>query len=1247
MPPPKPPDGGGDGQGRDVRSCHPWTPRDHDPNMPDLRSTVFEGARVSMAWAGLPNMIRAPVMIQGDGGIHEGGRSARRARAVIDTAAQRSLISTKFVADLGRTEDIQEPMGQKFLQAFDDTLVARLGTITLLVECGEYVNEVRFEVQNMEEDLLLGLDCLPSFGISVMGVPTQWPGQHAGLAAAQEAQRAESSLHSKKKVWALEDKVVSLDMDIILSHWTPEAMINRAIDPSQVACETISEATMSLPTPLGFTSFVRQYRMADAAVEPTNKQVLLWSASGYIEPGDPRSEWNSALVAVSKKNSAGVRTAWRICEDFRRINSALTDRGFDNNRMPLLSDVLARVRGFTYASSLDLSAAYHQLAIDEKDRHKTSFTWQGKKWQWSRWPFGLTPATVQFQKVMEIVMDGLDCVILWVDDILVFSNGSADEHGKLLAEVMRRLNKHNLRLNVDKCHIGFRKVLLLGHYLSGGERSVDPLKANQALAWPEPVCGKDIERFLGFTNYVRDYVPMYAEMAAPLEALRKVKSFVMTTRERKSFESLVQSINSSPVLKVPDPSLMYEVATDASQTGMGAILYQVEVSGERRYIAFASKSLNGAQKNYSATKRELLGIVFALHQFHEYLWGNKFVLYTDHKALTALHTKDDLSYVMKDWLNVILRYSFECRHRPGVEMVLPDAISRMYTEAKMQNQNAILKLASRMDSGSPQPRVACVLATALSKRSATISEQHRLAELEGFGLDEFWEHAPMVASVGWGVLPEREATPRVCASQHPVVIDELIPRPDQALGEFVRERLQKEFIADHDARKRILNIAHLHNHFGAETLFKDVWRLGYYWPGLKKQCAEVVSTCRTCLQYNVKREGFHPTKSLRAEHVWDHIAIDCAVALPASANGYKNMLIIVDVLSRFVITKPLKSMEGAEIARALYEVFALFGPPKAMQSDNGTEFINKIVKQLTRAAGVDHRLVVAWNPRANGLAERMVKMVKDLLKKKLAGVWERWDEALPGVTFAINTKDAALSRTAPFTIFLGRSANAWQDYTIGELQLAVGDQEESRLEMLREQNELHELMAEEVLPAMQDSMRERQDAGNVRLDAKRKLMPDFPTGALVMAKVPDRASKLEPLYVGPFMVVRKSKRSATYTLRDLDNKVLPRTFAVSQLKFVADTRVPLLSADGEMMQEAEHAEVAEILDHRETDGSTQFLVRWKDQQSANSWLSAADFDDPAMPTAYFRSRNKGGRKRGRKESPAPVRRSKRRKGEKN
>ena len=439
----------------------------------------------------------------------------------------------------------------------------------------------------------------------------------------------------------------------------------------------------------------------------------------------------------------------------------------------------------------------------------------------------------------------------------------------------------------------------------------------------------------------------------------------------------------------------------------------------------------------------------------------------------------------------------------------------------------------------------------------------------------------------------------------------------------MRERLQKNYVADPAARERILRTSHAGNHFGAKTLYRNIWRQGHYWPGLKKQCIDTVAVCRSCLQHNVKREGFHPLKSIRAACVWDHVAIDCAVALPESNNGFKNILIIVDVLSRFVITKPLKSMEGKEIARALYEVFALFGPPKAMQSDNGTEFINKVVKALTAAAGVDHRQVVAWNPRANGLAERTVKVVKDLLKKKLEGVWERWDEALPGVSFAINTaKDAALSQTAPFTLFMGRSANAWEDYTLGEMRLAVGAQEEDRLQLLREQNELHRLIAEEITPVIRESMQERQDIRNARIDNKRKLMPDFPPGSLVMAKVPDRDSKLEPLYVGPFLVVRKSKRSATYTLRDLDNKVLPRTFAVSQLKFVADTRVPLSAADGSMVMEGERAVVAEIIDHRPRDGSDQqeFLVRWKGDTEATDWLTSKDFDDGAMLTAYFRNR---------------------------
>jgi transposase InsO family protein len=493
----------------------------------------------------------------------------------------------------------------------------------------------------------------------------------------------------------------------------------------------------------------------------------------------------------------------------------------------------------------------------------------------------------------------------------------------------------------------------------------------------------------------------------------------------------------------------------------------------------------------------------------------------------------------------------------------------------------------------------------------------------------------MVASVGWSeadddlqAIFDLEGL-LVASNEVALEMDEIVKFPERELKKFIQERMNKTAVLDSVEQAALLRAAHADGHFGAEELFKTIWRKGFFWPGLRKQCREVVGLCRSCLQYNIGREGFHPVQSLRADGPWDHIAVDCAVALPESVNGFKHLLIMVDVATRYVVTKPLKDMTMKTLARALYEVFALFGPPKAMQSDNGSEFINQLVKELTAKANVDHRTVVPWNPRANGLAERTVQTVKATLKKTLAGAFEHWDEALAGATMAINSKESDLTKTAPFTLFFGRSPNAWQDYTLQELQLAFGPQDVKVLEELRKRFE------KEVRPAVHEAAATRQDKVNAKLNKKRSLVQvDYPPGALVMAKVPDRASKLEPPWVGPYMVVRKSNRSQTYTLRDQNNKVLARTFAISQLKFVADTRVPLTSASGEVLDDldVEHAVVDCVLERRFSPelGQTEYLVRWKGFSSDHDqWCVSSDFDDASFLTEYNNKMNPG-RKRQRK-----------------
>jgi hypothetical protein len=219
--------------------------------------------------------------------------------------------------------------------------------------------------------------------------------------------------------------------------------------------------------------------------------------------------------------------------------------------------------------------------------------------------------------------------------------------------------------------------------LSGDTRAMDPAKAASALDWVKPTTSTQIEAFLGFVNYLRDYIPLCAELlCAPLDALQHVKgTFTLDPVQTGGFDTLVATINRSPVLSELNPELELNMAVDTSQFGIGAVLYQEE-KNKIKYIAFTSKALIAGQKNYPATKRELLGIIVALQKFHVHLYGRKFNLFTDHKALLAISTKEELSYVMANWLDVLSQYDFDLYHRPGVLMVLPDRISRMYVSLR-------------------------------------------------------------------------------------------------------------------------------------------------------------------------------------------------------------------------------------------------------------------------------------------------------------------------------------------------------------------------------------------------------------------------------------------------------------------------------------------------------------------------------------------------------------------------------------
>ncbi|KAJ8651999.1 hypothetical protein O0I10_012394 [Lichtheimia ornata] len=210
--------------------------------------------------------------------------------------------------------------------------------------------------------------------------------------------------------------------------------------------------------------------------------------------------------------------------------------------------------------------------------------------------------------------------------------------------------------------------------------TLDSRKVANVLEWPSPRHGKDIQRFLGIVNYFRDHIPNVSRLTAPLDALRHAGSLNNTWNKHHedAFYKIKYAVSHAPTLRHVDLRLPFHLATDASNDGTGAVLYQ-KYNDHNNIVGFMARALSKSERNYSVTKRELLAVVFALKKFHKYLWGNPFTLYMDHKALVYLNTQKDPNPMMIHWLGTLLDYTFTVVYLPGISNILPDHLSRLFS----------------------------------------------------------------------------------------------------------------------------------------------------------------------------------------------------------------------------------------------------------------------------------------------------------------------------------------------------------------------------------------------------------------------------------------------------------------------------------------------------------------------------------------------------------------------------------------
>jgi hypothetical protein len=417
----------------------------------------------------------------------------------------------------------------------------------------------------------------------------------------------------------------------------------------------------------------RYYRMSPEKQRILTEQVDEMLALDVVEHCE--SAWQSPVLIVKKKNGEP-----RFCLDSRKLN-AITKK--DAYNLPYISEILDNLRDARYLSSIDLSKAFWQITIAENDRDKTAFYVPGRgTLRFKTTAFGLTNAPATQQRLVDM-MFGPEFqlkVFAYLDDIILVSN-TFEEHLSLLSRVLEKLKHANLTINVDKCQFFRNQLRYLGYVVDSQGLRTDPEKVTAITNYPTPSCRKDIKRFLGTASWYRRFVPNFSTLAGPLNKLTSNKKnappFNWSPEADAAFKGLKKCLVTAPVLACPDFSLPFEVHTDASSYGIGAMLTQT-IEGKERPIAYMSKSLSDAERNYSITEREALAVLTALEHWLCYLDnGRTFTVYTDHSALQWFLSLSNPTGRLARWGVRLSCFDFTIKHRKGSDNIIPDALSRL------------------------------------------------------------------------------------------------------------------------------------------------------------------------------------------------------------------------------------------------------------------------------------------------------------------------------------------------------------------------------------------------------------------------------------------------------------------------------------------------------------------------------------------------------------------------------------------
>jgi transposase InsO family protein len=711
------------------------------------------------------------------------------------------------------------------------------------------------------------------------------------------------------------------------------------------------------------------------------------------------SEWAAPIVPVVKQDGT-----IRICGDYKvTINRAAK---IDSYPLPRIEDLFAALSGGKLFTKLDLSHAYQQVLVHEDSRKYTTINTHRGLFEFCRLPFGISAAPAIFQRLMDTLMQGLPKVCVYLDDILV-SGVDESDHYKNLSNVLGRLEDAGLTLKESKCVFAVSSIEYLGHIIDGQGLHPSPTKIDAIKNAPVPTNVTELKSFIGLINYYHKFLPNFSTTLAPLyQLLHKDSKWKWTTIHDQAYMKAKEYLQSSSLPVHFDPQKPLILSCDASPYGIGAVLAHKMADNSEKPVAYISRTLAKAEKQYSQLEKEALAIVFAVKRFHQYLFGNHFILYSDHKPLESLLNESApipqmASSRIQRWALTLSAYNYTIQHRPGQNLANADAFSRLPLPETPDNI--------------PVPGDVLQTIHHLSEHVVTAAHLKKWTDK-----DPVLSRVRKLVQAGWPTEPsDPQLRPYHLRSTEISVVDGCL-------------LLGSRMIIPKEGRGLVLKQLHL-SHPGICRM-KSLARSYVWWPGIDLAIEQMIRDCHVCQLHraNPPKAPLHPWES--AKQPWSRVHIDHAGPF---LNKY--YLILIDSFSKWLEIHIVPSTSSTATISVLRSIFATHGYPQQLVSDNASGFTSSEFKSFLGSRGVEHIQTSPYHASSNGLAERAVQIFKSNMKKLEGDLQTRIDTILfqyritPQTTTGLSPAEMLMGRKLRNTLdLLHPRAKICRKFNIGD-----------------------------------------------------------------------------------------------------------------------------------------------------------------------------------------------------------------------